>query len=312
MDYVIYNKKTNICEITIIPKSDREYKKILSEIYKIYEDVIIWIGLFTDKKSIELCIKNDFNMPYITSTSPTGRKFKNDGIAFIKCPSLYKILYNSEYLYDMLNNNDKHCRLIINFTDSSLRYFKTLLNLKTEVSGILTVGKIYSRGSELYLELREDKNWKMGDNDEVSAVFYRHNFHTHPYVAYTNNNVKNGWPSCNDYHSLILLKDTIFHIVITIEGIYMISFINRFKNSKKIEDFIYKEYDIDKTLNITPEEYTYKINNIRYRGKYQIFDVKFRRWANISSNDKFSIIYDKNGKTCVPSQEKLDILRYIK
>ena len=53
-----------------------------------------------------------------------------------------------------------------------------------------------------------------------------YNFHSHPRNAYKKYNVKLGWPSGQDYIGFLLasIEDgTIFHMVITIEGIYIIT-----------------------------------------------------------------------------------------
>ena len=80
-----------------------------------------------------------------------------------------------------------------------------------------------------------------GIEEEVDAVLNRYNFHTHPREAYIRNNVVKGWPSAQDYLGFIDLDgNTIFHSVITLEGVYINGIGSIQYNTSKIDIIRYK------------------------------------------------------------------------
>lgn len=131
-----------------------------------------------------------------------------------------------------------------------------------------------------------------------------YNFHTHPFQAYIKHNVKLAWPSSDDYLAFlysIYKYNTIFHLIASIEGIYVIS-INEYwcKNWKDIgnpNEWIKKIYKIRYIKEMTINKYLIKINEkeFYYKGKSPIFDVKFSKWDNIGI---FKVYFPSKNNIC--------------
>ena len=151
-----------------------------------------------------------------------------------------------------------------------------------------------------------------GDEVGVDIVPGLYNFHTHPRNAYKIYNVKLGWPSGQDYIGFLLAfveDDTIFHIVATLEGIYIISihkdwFLNK-KFTEKIGDFINKNYTFSYKEGDTIDGYLNKINGIKYNDSDRIFIVKFFPWKKADNvfTISYAKVYDKCF-TCEKEKEK--------
>jgi hypothetical protein len=167
-------------------------------------------------------------------------------------------------------------------------------------------------GTNIYtIEINHDDMIK-GDEVGVDIVPGLYNFHTHPRNAYKIYNVKLGWPSGQDYIGFLLAfveDDTIFHIVATLEGIYIISihkdwFVNK-KFTEKIGDFINKNYTFSYKEGDTIDGYLNKINNIKYNDSDRIFIVKFFPWEKADNvfTISYAKVYDKCF-TCEKEKEK--------
>jgi len=104
-------------------------------------------------------------------------------------------------------------------------------------------------------------------------------YHTHPKTAYERNNVKIAWPSVDDYLSFLETIEkyhTLFHCVITLEGIYFISFRYWVPITSHLEQLVKQYYDIP--YDDTPlSQYLNTINNM----ENGIFDIQFMSWNNI-------------------------------
>ena len=137
----------------------------------------------------------------------------------------------------------------------------------------------------------------------VDIVTGLYNFHSHPINAYRKYNVKLGWPSAQDYIGFLLASkedETIFHLVITLEGIYIISLTKEWVTKKnlltnKALKFIEKEYNFCYKDGNTISWYLNKINHVKYKD-YPIFVVQFLSWNN--STKIFTLHYDKIADNC--------------
>ena len=84
------------------------------------------------------------------------------------------------------------------------------------------------------LDINQDKMIE-GEEQGVPIVEALYNFHSHPKEAYITNKVNKAWPSAQDYIGFLLavLEDnTILHIVVSIEGIYIISLSKYYAGNK--------------------------------------------------------------------------------
>jgi len=65
-----------------------------------------------------------------------------------------------------------------------------------------------------------------GKGETAEMILKRAGYHTHPESAYSNHNCDLGWPSADDYVTFLetfLGYNTVLHIVITLEGFYIIT-----------------------------------------------------------------------------------------
>lgn len=228
----------------------------------------------------------------------------------------YDILAIMKYA---LEQYDKpFCTMKCKFSKSAIRTLKniplkegfTTANKTTqnEISGSIVIREIEgisasanisnTNVSNIVFTLDVGKQITIGENESVDVIPTRYNYHSHPKQAYVKNSVKNAWPSLADYFGYLSLGNrTIFHCVVCLEGIYIMSFgpywVNRLNELDK--KFITKNYDYDDIDNITPYQYVSKINKIVYK-KHPIFNVTFLCWDMASSI--FSVSYMKTGLNC--------------
>jgi hypothetical protein len=311
--YVIYKKP--ICEIQNVIK-DKNILKIIVETleYDLPSNTIIWSVV--PALSTGNYIDAGFDDPYLCKQSPLKRNFKDFSIAFIKENNLERIKYSKEdvknKLKHLLEESIKsNCSIQARFSSKTIKYLKNINqsnNTSVELAGKLVISKVLNDNGKIVFELSGDpKSVIFGKDEEVDAVIGVFNFHTHPCKAYLNNKVTNGWPSVQDYLGFLELKgDTVFHAVITLEGIYIISFgDNWYNNINKIStNFIKKHYDIDHKINISFDQYVNLINNIKYKGS-ELFIVKYMHWDNATKI--FPIFFGKKMGNCVISDTFMKI-----
>lgn len=157
----------------------------------------------------------------------------------------------------IMNDINPSCTLNMRFNKSFAKWLKrlplsasslnengTITQKEISSSFFLDNPKENSEGKIIWEIIRDkkvDKNF--GEEEGVIVQHSRYNFHTHPREAYLSHNVKIGYPSGEDYlaflkYSLYNEIKTIFHCVITVEGIYTISiaeyWIQNFENLQKL------------------------------------------------------------------------------
>lgn len=311
-----YSTKRNVCEIRENISNHQYLKEIVHSI-RVYlpENTIIWCGLI-DIENYNTYIQEGFSHPYSCNKSPLGFEFNETGIAFIQ-----KNVYESQLTHSSIKNKleylkltDKDiknkCMIYIRFKPETVDYLKGMINKKyeKELSGCLLVSSIIKKDKEFIFELSSNpKSVILGVDEEVDAVWGRYNFHTHPEKAYKNHNVKNGWPSGQDFVGFLQLKNhTIFHTVVTLEGLYIISLCEKWnKNINKInKKYILKNYGIDHSHDITPFEYVKIINSMEYKGK-QLFDIKYLEWNKATSI--IPIFFEKTEGSCIITDDIFNI-----
>lgn len=313
---VIYDLKTNICELRYDIADKLHFKDIIRSIDDyLPENLTIWVGGIDSKNSV-MYIEEGFSHPYNCDRSPLGFKFKNNCLAFIRRKSFTsKLNFSSiqnklDYLKISHKNISSKCVIHIKFSEKTLKELKSMTGEEhdKELSGSLIVSDIIKENGNVIFELSNNPNNLIaGIEEEVDAVWCRYNFHTHPKKAYENHGVTNGWPSGQDFVGFLELKNhTIFHTVVTVEGIYIISFCKDWLGdiNKINKKSILKKYGIDHSNNITSKQYVEKINNMKYK-KQQLFDIKYMEWK-IATN-VFSIFFEKTHGTCLVTDEVFDI-----
>ena len=105
-----------------------------------------------------------------------------------------------------------------------------------------------------------------------------------------------------------LNNHTIFHTVVTLEGIYIISLSPKWDgNVKKVDKkVILKDYDIDHKNKISFQEYVKIINAKTHKGK-QLFVVKFLPWENVEK--VFPVFYAKTDNKCLATDDNFEIYK---
>lgn len=316
--YIIYNQYKKIIEIREHVANDDHLIEIIETIEKyLPKDVTIWIGLILPKDS-EKYIKLGFNHPYICQYSPLKHDFSKQGIAFLKS-NIPEILSDTtvknKLLYAKKSINKKLCELYARFTEQAIKYLKQINDPRKknqkELSGSLTISKVVKKDDKIVFELTGDPNSVItGVEEEVDAVWSRYNFHTHPKQAYVNNNVKKGWPSSQDYVAFIKLNNhTIFHTVVTLEGIYTISFNPKWigKISEIDKEYVLKHYDISHEEEISFEDYVDIINSKNYKKKSPLFIVNYMKWED--ATNIFPIFYAKTKGSCLSTDKQFNIYK---
>lgn len=288
---ITYNKSKNTCSFDepMGIMGDSHSKLILNTLLKyLPANTNIYVSVHDDKEVIDSYERFGFE------------KHGNIGKKTV-------VLYRKNIPLSTMYKNI--CKIYARFSNQTLNRLKNLNNpsQKNELSGSLSISNIKNKN---VLELTVNaENISHGKAEEVNAVISRYNFHTHPKQAYINNNVINGWPSSQDAIGFLTLNHrTVFHTVVTLEGIYIISFSeewinkNGVKNVNKISDkWVNDNYDIDHLENITPHEYIKRINKIRYKN-VQLLDYKYMPWNKATKI--FSVFYSKINNKCLATDEE--------
>jgi hypothetical protein len=319
--FVYYNEEKNIIEM-------RGYTPYLKDILHsiimyVPRDVIIWTGIIP-LKNCHLYLEEGFTSPNLTNKSPLGFNFSESGIVFYKknTQTLYKLDFlSSKNILEYIESQKsvKKCILYAKLTPDAIFYLyrlnKPAITMKNkeihekELAGSLKVSKVSKIDGKIVFELSGDPtSVKPGVEEEVDAVWSRYNFHTHPKKAYVNHGVKNGWPSSQDYLGFIQLNNhTIFHTVVTLEGIYIISYSSKWDGKLKNIDhkYILNNYDVDHRRKMSYQQYVNLINNKKYKGGNPLFNVKFIPWDG-NTHEIFPVFYSKTGNNCLSTDESFD------
>ena len=314
---IIYNYKLNICEITNC-NNIKLLPQIITIIYQyLPKHLLLWINI--NQRDVDLyltdIIKAGFMYPYKCTKTPLGYKIKNS-IAFIK--SIQHLHLNKESILNKLTYINEYyplkCKLYAKFTPECIRYFKTVINEKVqkEVCGTIYVSTITKHNNKIIFVLNNTNVLQEGKDEEVNAIWSRYNFHTHPKNAYVKYNIKYAWPSSTDYIGFLTLNNhTIFHTLVAVEGLYIISIHEHYNGLfEKIDtNKISTLYNIPHSSNITPDEYIIKINNIKYKNK-QLFTVQYLNWKKCSFTI-FPIFYNKTNNNCYPTDETFNLTNIL-
>lgn len=136
----------------------------------------------------------------------------------------------------------------------------------------------------------------IGREEGVDIVPSHYNFHSHPKEAYIRHDVPLAWPSAQDYIGFLLaVKEdkTICHLVISIEGIYIISLTTHWFNepiplNRDFGTFIKDNYDIPCGNGIQVDDYLADVNSIQYNDGPPLLDVQYLPW--VVAHTPFSVV----------------------
>lgn len=256
---------------------------------------------------IKELINQKFKNPYITKRTPKGvhtspslsltyYKNGNDGNQCIQATE-----NQVRYVLEQFKNGE-YCSIYLQFDNETISKLKSIpIEYDKEIGGILDISNTIVINEKI-IHIIHISKLESGKHDTISLNASRYNFHSHPEKAYITYDVKNAWPSCQDYISYIAMgKDVIFHCVTAIEGIYILSLTSFWSNniSHIKEDFLRQHLDVNKN-SFTPEQYVEYVNNIKLKN-LPVFKIIFLNWENI--NRIFKIEYSKHGINCFHNDE---------
>ena len=146
-----------------------------------------------------------------------------------------------------------------------------------------------------------------GTKDRIDGFEDKVTYHTHPYPTYIEFDAKYAWPSKLDYKSIadtIIHGKGVFHIVVTVEGIYIVSLndnwcsqIDTLKKMIKKEDKKYEMY-----MSKLDIEYPYKIKNKKTNTPHISTPHEFCKYANKQGIDEKPVLKTQY----VPWKDKME------
>lgn len=198
-----------------------------------------------------------------------------------------------EYQYLEMQFSKDFCEIVLKIQEDTLRFLYSLLDTTgdstTETFGCFKIIKKEKLNGTIVHTIAVIKSsLRSGATDDVSANPSIYNFHTHPFSAYKQYNVEYGPPSVQDYKSIYTMckeYKTIVHMVISKEGIYVISLLPDAEN-KKINDANFKY--IEKKVHFT--DHIAKLNS------YNVFDINLVPWNSPTIRNGINIKFRKSGK----------------
>lgn len=293
--YLIFDNKT--CDIL----SPYLYIDVILDTIRIGlpHDIVLKINT-TDVTMLKMYLKYGFHNPY----------FCDLGICVSRKNDLEKYDATPDIKHLLLYENCEKCRIRLMFDPETIEKMRKMSKhgltinknqtiTQKELSGIFD---LKSDEDLTHILAINERSIIYGDEEGVDMVRGLYGFHTHPKEAYERNNVINGWPSPQDYIGFIscsLTFGAILHIIISLEGVYIISLSDWWAANKEHIDDTVKDYidqfDICKN-NMSISDYISKINITPYKD-FPLFYVIYRNWNDI--HQKFSISYGKDKKSCL-------------
>lgn len=240
---------------------------LLDMIREKYNYIIVNVPIVTKKEIINhLDQLHKYKIGQLENNKITPYFFFNsipnlDNMIQLKFHTNVKKIFNYNKLKKEIDiyflQEKKVCQIKCMFDKKTIKKLTTFLNKKKETGGIFYVkninhdfiGNVYN----IYFHEKVDS-----ELESVDVIDTRYNFHTHPKEAYINHNCDLGWPSTDDLitflHSFIHYK-TCFHVISTLEGLYILSIdkncLSKIKKEKDIP--IYLENWIEKNLTVNKE-----------------------------------------------------------
>lgn len=300
--FYYFNYKNNICELPKINKA--ELKEVVKELERTFPKVIIVVKS-KEESEIFNFLSEGFENPHYCKGEICLAKGEKKG----------KLKASDELQY-LLSQNGNGCSISVYIDKECSKYLRSLTEgAKTknkdgtfsqkEVFGIFQISKS-AKGYKLNVDRKRNE---IGDEEEVLGVSAIFNFHTHPREAYENNKVEYGWPSSQDFVGFMYMAlsgKTVFHCVVTLEGIYILSL-----NTHQIGDIakrIKHDYDVyERAPSVnTPEKFVEYIKSI----KDNVFGIQFHTWKEIEGEKIISVSFSKTGGNCFINDQTLQVARY--
>lgn len=195
----------------------------------------------------------------------------------------------------------KTCNKTIKFHSQSLDFLRKLLETRVvEISGSF---QIKQNKDDIMLYIDPSKIVS-GNGESTEHIPGKGTFHTHPREAYMKYNVKYGMPSNHDYLAFLSstcnpVEKTIFHIVVSLEGLYIITLGSEWCDristvTEEMKTFVMKEYMNFSEDFATVETFIQEVNSVTLKDDV-LFNTYFVTWDEASVLD-IKISY--KSKTC--------------
>jgi hypothetical protein len=316
-EYNFFIYKDNICELVYC--KGNFIKLFLDSIEQEFHDlngILISISL-KDTKLIYEYASYGFGKPYICDKNlEKNKKYNKQTMCLLKSKNDNKnYINNVKYLLTQ-SKNTSYCTISAKLSNKTIKELRLLCEKsennpkEKEIAGRLIA--IKTEKDNIHVIEIDNETIIKGSDVGVDIVPGLYNFHSHPRNAYKIYNVKLGWPSAQDYIGFLLgvhEDDTIFHVVSSLEGIYIISLskewvMKKCKFNKNIGNFIEKNYDFCYKEGNTINWYLTKANNIKYNG-INIFLIQYFPWEK--ANNIFTLPYSKKYHNCFTCMETKNI-----
>jgi hypothetical protein len=312
--YTLLVCRDNMCEIWSL-NIDENISNFILYLYKnINHDIYFWTSVnMKNTLHLQSLINEGFHSPYMCNKSPLGHELKKGEICMYKQNNnnnIHEGIFiqdtqnNAQYIIEQFNIRNM-CWMTARFTPNTAKELKTMpINNKKEVAGALTICSTTKVIDRLIHNIcLTDDEIVMGNDEDVIVENKRYNFHTHPKDAYVRNGFRYGWPSSHDYIGFlkaVIEVGCIFHVVVTLEGVYIISvakeYVNQLKYMKDNEEYIEKIYNIRHPSFSNPKEYIHYVNN-----NLKFFLVTYLAWNDIAKD--FIVYFPKTnneyGRNCI-------------
>ena len=319
MFYIIYDEKKKVGEIYGNIFNSRNINLLISSLNNNFPSDTIFMSRI-DKKNITIFIEAGFHSSFICNKSPFIKTYKKNGLCVYR-NNIEPFQQNTKSYLELKNTvfnyKNKICKIRIKFNKETIDFLKNLCYtgmyiknnkfVQNEMAGSL----ILNINDQGYYDIVVKKEHIItGKEEEVYVVKSRYNFHTHPENAYIKNKVSDGHPSGQDYLGYLqAIKQygTVFHCVVAIEGMYIISL----KEYWCFQDRIYSipENTIEDIFNIEHDSmshilYMKTVNKLSYK-KNPLFNVYFLEWDKYDTI--FSIYSSKEENNCLISDENYNL-----
>ena len=201
--------------------------------------------------------------------------------------------------------------------------FKIVNSRKTDSTSSSKSKIVYKLSLET---LAENEHIKFITGNEENVIYANdiYTFHTHPVGLYVKHKVIIATPSSPDFAAFIGFKESRFHLVCAVEGIYIISLsknaLNKYKSlvlgnitpdmikntyeypfANRMFDWTnVQEFDEKEVKNHIQKYLAWfdRINDIPNFGK--LFDLRFVYWRDLKKDTVMEILYKTINKTCFP------------
>jgi hypothetical protein len=269
------------------------------------------------KNTIKAC-KDGFKDPiiFLEDNKPILQLFGTFDHNFGNCKDwknelkFVKFCINNFINVEKMNKNNKNCSMFITLEENAVEYLKGYTNKfkfsfkdkdpeQREISGKFDM---LATGIDTVILKINEKSINMGQKESVDPMLSIGTFHSHPKTSYEKYKICCAYPSKDDYCTFLYIYSMgygNFHIVSTVEGLYVISISEELmkytleeikEDLKKYEKSIDENYGVDyPRCKIKPQIAIRKIYKyIKLINKKPYFKVQFVEWKNATKPIKIN------------------------